>query len=333
MTGPLRIGVVGATGGLGSEVLEVLSASSLSIGELVPVATSRSLGHDIEFQDRIYPVLSEPPPLRGLDCVFLCAPGEASRDYAREALRAEVPCVDAAGALAGSPEVALCIAAFGVAGEQEPAPLLVAPSGPVLALVLALRPLQEAAGLRRIVATCLDAASVGGRGGIETLYGESIALFNHEEPPEPEVFGRPVAFDCLPALGGVDAAGASDRERVTADGLARLLGEEVRVGLTHLQVPTFVGFGASVALETERALDPALAEGVLGKAPGLERWDDAADGATLRAASGRDVVLVSRVRRDPSAETGLLLWLACDTLRLAADNAVRLAVSRLGQLH
>jgi len=331
VTDPLRIGVVGATGGLGSEVLEVLSESSLAIGELVAVASERSLGHDIEFQGKIYPVLSEPPSLRGLTCVFLCAPGEVSREYAREALRAEVPCVDAAGALAGSPEVPLCVAAFGAAGD--PAPLLVAPSGPALALGLALRPLQEAAGLRRVVATCLDAASVGGRGGIETLYNESIALFNQEEALEPEVFGRPVAFDCLPVLGEVDSAGASSRERATADGLARLLGEDVGVGLTHLQVPTFVGFGASVALETERALDPALAEGVLGKAPGLERWDDAPDGATLRAAAGRDAVLVGRVRRDPSAETGLLLWLACDTLRLAAANAVALAAARFGQLH
>lgn len=331
MTAPLRIGVVGATGGLGSEVLEVLSESSLSIAELVPVATERSFGQDIEFQGRVYPVVSEPPPLRGLDCVFLCAPAEVSRDYIRDALRAEVPCVDAGGALARSPDVSPCVAAFGVV--EESAPLLVAPSGPVLALALALRPLQEAAGLRRVVATCLDAASVGGRGGIEALYGESIALFNQEEVPEPEVFGRPIAFDCLPALGEVDAAGASDRERATAEGLAPLLGAEVRLGLTHLQVPTFVGFGASVALETERVLDPALAEGVLGKAPGLERWDDSADGATLRAAAGRDVVLVGRVRRDPSAETGLLLWLACDTLRLAAANAVGLAVSRFGQLH
>lgn len=331
MTGPLRIGVVGATGGLGSEVLEVLSESSLAIGEIVAVATERSFGHDIEFQGKVYPVLSEPPALRGLDCVFLCAPAEVSREYAREALRAEVLCVDAAGALAGSPDVALRVAAFGTAGEPEP--LLVAPSGPVLALGLTLRPIQEAAGLRRVVATCLDAASVGGRGGIETLYKESIALFNQEEPEEPEVFGRPVAFDCLPALGEVDAAGASARECATADGLIRLLGEDLRVGLTHLQIPTFVGFGASVALETERVLDPALAEGVLGKAAGLERWDDAPDGITLRAAAGRDVVLAGRVRRDPSAEAGLFLWLACDTLRLAAANAVALAAARFGRLH
>lgn len=330
MSGPLRIGVIGATGGLGSEVLEVLSESSLAIGELVVLATENSIGQDIEFQGKIYPVLSELPALRGLDCLFLCAPGAASREYAREALRAEVPCVDAAGALAGSPELPPRVAAFGAA---ESVPLLVAPSGPTLALALALRPIQEAAGLRRVVATCLDAASVGGRGGIETLYNESIALFNQEEPPDPEVFGRPVAFDCLPAQGDVDAAGATESERVAAAGLTRLLGDAVGIGLTRLQVPTFVGFGASVALETERRLDPALAEGVLGKAPGIERWDDAPDGSTLRAAAGRDVVLVGRVREDPGAKNGLLLWLACDTLRLAAANAVALAAARFGQFH
>lgn len=327
----LRIGVVGATGVLGSEVLAFLSESSLAIAELVPVATDRSLGNEIEFRGSLVPVETEAPKLRGLDCLFLCAPPAVSRDFAREALRLEVPCIDAAGAMADVTEVPLRVAGFGPAPAGEP--LLVAPPGPALALALALRPLEEAAGLRRVLATCLDAASWGGRQGIESLYRESLALFAQEEPPDPDTFERPVAFDCIPSLGEVDAAGASERERLVAAALLRLVAPEVSIALTFVQVPTFVGFGASLAVETQRALDPALAEGLLGKAPGLERWDDAPDGATLRAAAGRERVLVNRVRRDPSCENGLLLWLAADVLRLAAANAVRLAVSRLSLHH
>jgi aspartate-semialdehyde dehydrogenase len=329
----LRIGVIGATGALGSEVLALLSESSLDVGELVPLATDHSLGQDIEFRGAVYAVETQPPRLRGLDLVFLCAPAPVCLEFVRQALREEVPCVDAGGALAGSREVPLQVAAFGTPADPQGTPLLVAPPAPALALALALRPLEEAAGLHRVVGTCLDGASWCGRQGIETLFQESIALFNQQEPPEPEVFSRPVAFDCVPAVGEVDGEGTSQREAAVSDALVRLLADDVRIGLTSVQIPIFVGFGAALAVETRRPLDVGLAEGMLGKAPGVERWDDAPDGATLRAAAGRSEVLVGRVRRDPSLEQGLLLWLAADVLRLAAANAVRLAVGRLGLHH
>lgn len=332
MSGPLRVGVIGATGALGNEVLQLLGESSLDIGELVPVATESSLGSEIEFRDTTVPVETGTPKLRGLDCVLLCTPADVARDYVREALKLEVPCVDAGGAMAGVPEAPLHVAAFGASGER--APLLVAPPGATLALALALRPLEEAAGLRRVFATCLEAASWGGREGIASLYRESIALFSQEETPEPGVFGQPVAFDCVPALGEVDEAGSSERELEIGASLQRLVAPEARLALNFIQVPTFVGFGASIAIETERNIDPALAEGHLGKAPGVERWDGFADGTTLRAAAGRDVVLVGRVRVDPSSpENGLLLWVAADVLRLAAANAVQLATRQLTVVH
>ena len=106
---------------------------------------------------------------------------------------------------------------------------------------------------------------------------------------------------------------------------------DYRVDLEPGSGTTRVLFNGAVIVETERPLDPALAEGVLGKAPGIERWDDEADGATLRAAAGFQEVLAARVRRDPSAENALQLWLAADPLRLSAANAVRLAVARLGR--
>jgi aspartate-semialdehyde dehydrogenase len=334
MSEALKVGVIGATGAVGGEVLNLLSESSLEIGELVLVATEESVGKDVEFQGMIAPVLSEAPRLGALDLVFLCAPAAVSLEYARQALHAEVPCVDVSGALAGSREVPMRVAAFGAPGGTGPTPLIVSPPGSALALALALRPLEEAAGLRRISGTLLEAASWRGRDGIDALYRESIALFSQEDLPDPEIFGRPVAFDCIPALGEVDEeTGASEREVTVADALARLLSGEPGIGLSAIQIPAFAGFGASLAIETEQPLDPALAEGVLGKAPGIERWDDEPDGATLRAAAGFQEVLVARVRRDPSAENGLQFWLAADPLRLSAANAVRLAVAALGRHH
>jgi aspartate-semialdehyde dehydrogenase len=330
----VRVAVLGATGALGSEVLALLAESSLRVSELLPLATDRSLGHEVEFRGAVHPVLTEARSLRGLDLVFLCAPPAVSLEGAREALRAEVPCVDVSGALAGSPEVPLRVAAFEEEAPRAAAPLLVAPPGAALPPALVLRPLARAAGLRRVVGTLLEGASAGGREGIERLYRESIALFNQEDLPASDVFGRPVAFDCLPAPGPAEARGGhAAREGAVVDALGRLLEAGVRVSLTAVQVPVFVGLGAALAIETERPLEPKLAAEALAAAAGVEVWQGEEDALTLRASAGRDVVLVGRLRRDASVEHGLRLWLAADVLRVAAANAVRLAVARLALHH
>ena len=201
---------------------------------------------------------------------------------------------------------------------------------PGLAWALALRPLQEVAGLARVLGTVIESASVGGRAGIESLYEESLAVFNQREAPEYEAFGRPVAFDSFPLVGRATEDGSSDWESRLAATIARLLSPAPPVGLTSLQVPTFVGHGTVLAVETEQPLDPKRAADALAAAPGVELWTEDSEGPSTRAVAGRDVVLVGRLRADPSRERGLLLWIASDTLRLAATNAVALAEARFG---
>lgn len=322
----LRVAVVGATGALGSEVLACLDGSRLSVAELWPVATDRSLGHEIEFQGRSRPVETGLASLAELDLIFLCAPQAASLDFAREALRAEVPVIDLSGALVGHAEVPLQVAAFGGLSPGERQPLVASPPAGSLAWALVLRPLAAAAGLRRAAGTVLEGASLAGRSGIEALYTESVAIFNQEDLPEPSAFERPVAFDCLPAVGEVGEGGISDAERALLDGLARLL-PGARFAATVVQVPTFVGHGSVLAVETERPLDPKQARDLLAAAPGVAVLDGD-ETPTTRAAAGLDVVLVGRLRRDPSCENGLLLWLAADVLRLTAANGVGVAQAR-----
>ena len=124
-SGGLRLGVAGATGALGGEVLTVLDESPLRIAELLLLASDRSVGTEVDFQGQGYPVQAEVPNLRGLDLLFLCAPGDVSLELARKALHAEVPCIDLSGVLATSDDVPLRIAAFGTPpeGEAQPASL------------------------------------------------------------------------------------------------------------------------------------------------------------------------------------------------------------------
>jgi aspartate-semialdehyde dehydrogenase len=328
-TAGLRIGVIGATGALGAELIEVLSSSAVRVARVVPVATEKSLGAEVAFQGEVIPVETQLPDLHSLDFVFLCAPRAASLEVARAALRAEVPGIDLSGALSTSAEVPLQVAALGVPEDEIAFPFVATPAGPALPWSLLLHPLADRAGLVRVVGTVLDSASVGGVRGTESLLSESLALFNQREAPDPTVFSQPVAFDCAPSVGRPGTGGDTLREQQAVADLRRLLGADISFSITAVRVPTFLGLASSLIVETCEPLDLEEARAVLSKAPGLEVWPDGVEGPTVRAAAGCDEVLVGRIRRDPTTENGLLFWIATDQVRLAAMNAVRLAEMRL----
>jgi len=323
----LRIGVVGATGILGGELLELLELSSLRVSEIVPIATDRSLGRDVEFQGCVFPVETDAVRLAGLDLAFLCVPASAALDFVRDALREHVPCIDLSGATSGSEEVPMRVAGYGTVPADSP--LLAIPRSPALALALALQPIAAAAGLRRVSGAILESASWAGKQGLAALYEESIAVFNQKPLPESSIFQTPVAFDCLSGAGDLDAEGLEPRESALVRDLELLLGSEVKIATMLVQVPTFVGVGAALCVETERALGVGEAEDLLRKAPGVELAAAGDDAPTTRSAVGRDCVLVGRLRGDASVEHGLQLWLVADPLRLAASHAIQLAVLRL----
>lgn len=319
-----RIGVIGATGAVGADVLELLAERQFPVAELIPVATDASLGKTVEFHGESYPVESELRVLRGLDLLFLCTPRPASLDWVRSALQAEVPCIDLSGAVTGVDDVPVLAADLAPSAEQLARPVVSGPVGPALAWALVLAPIHRALELQRVVGTSLQSASSAGRHGVEALQSEVVALFNQAEPPEPELFPAPIAFDCLP-----DHPGGDERGHWRAH-LGALLGD-VPVAITDVTVPTFAGLGASLVIETGRTASPEELLDLLAKAPGLDLWDDALPGPTTRDPTGRELVLVGRVREDPSRAGGLQLWISADPVRLAAANAVRLAEARLGR--
>jgi aspartate-semialdehyde dehydrogenase len=327
MTAPLlRVAVVGATGAMGGELLDQLRERRFPLQELRPIATERSLGETVDWLGHELPVATGEESLRGLDLAFVCTPPAAALEWIRRALQAGVACVDFSGALSSRAEVPLLCAEREPDREALAAPLLAAPAAAALALARVLAPIGVSAGLARVSATLCEAASGAGRAGVDALQAETIALFNQEDLPESEL-GRSIAFDCLPASGPLDAAGASELEARVSRELGRLLGEGLPRAITVLRIPTFAGMGIHVALETERALEPAACLERLAKAAGVTAA--ALDAApTTREAIGEETVLVGRVRRDPGAARGLLLWLALDPARLAAANALRLAEAR-----
>jgi aspartate-semialdehyde dehydrogenase len=201
-------------------------------------------------------------------------------------------------------------------------------AGPALAWALVLAPLERAAGVHRVVGTVLEAVSGYGLRGIESLHAETVALLSQQALPDPSVFPQAVAFDCLPRVGELDADGQTPREHALARDVRRLIGDHVRVAASVVQVPTFTGDGSFLAVETAREISVNDVLAAYEKAPGVALVEGDPE-PTTRSTAGRSEVLIGRLRADPSSERGVLLWIASDTLRLAASNAVKLAETRI----
>lgn len=326
----LRVAVVGATGALGGEVLAALDAAGLPVGALVPIATDRSLGAEVELRGLCAPVQTDAEALAGADVVFVCTPPGAALDWIARAVRGGALAVDLSGALhaseglAAHPELARWLAA-------PEAPVVAPPPGLALAWLRVLAPLHQGLdGVRRVVGTGLVSASGSGRAGVDALHGETVSLLAQSgDEDEPLLLDHPIAFDVLPWTGAIGDDGASEAERALLASLRRGLGADAAIAATIVRVPTFCGDAASLAIECGGPVDPARVRELLRKALDVELVDDPR-GPTTRAAAGGERVLVGRVRRDPSRPGGVLLWLAADSARLAAADAVRTAIGRLG---
>jgi len=354
--GGLRIALAGASGALAREVLTVLDERRLPVDAILPFASERSIGLDVEFQDEVIPLGGALPSLQGVDLLLICTPRDVALDLVRQALRAEVFCIDCSGSLAGSSEVPLLVSDLCPPAAVLGAPVIATPTGSALAWSLVLAPLARAAGLERVVGTLLQSASHVGRSGIEVLSRETLALLNQQEMPPSEFFAGPIAFDCVPAPGPAvrtnDGQAEADstgerRESDVARDVRRLVqsalqagekpvqpadeipGDGPRIAVNAVQVPTFVAEGSTLAIQTERPLSPSEAADLLEKADGVKLWEGGESGPSTRDAAAEDVALVGRLRLDESTENGLLLWVTADPLRLAASNAVKLAETRL----
>ncbi len=351
-----RIVVFGVTGHLGQQLIDRLAESDWPIAELIGVASAKSAGVEFEFRGELLDVVSDWPVLKGRDLVFICTPAAGALEVVREALRAEVPCVDCSGVLAKQLDVPmpLSMTAAMSAGTSAAmpkrvglaavtiedeivgnAPLLSVPS----ATTLAWAPILQATGVSRVIGTVLCSASSLGRSGVAALSEESIALFNQSDAAGTGPAGQAVAFDVIPGAG-------IDCERVQRE-CRRLLGDSLRIGVASVQVPAFVGEGASLALELVAPANADAFRARLAAMDGLQVSRDgfgsrgliAVDetssepkGPTLRDASGSKDVLVGRIEADESLPVGegWRLWIAFDPLRLVADHALRLAGRRLG---
>jgi aspartate-semialdehyde dehydrogenase len=333
MTGDgYRVGVLGATGAVGSTILGVLSERDFPATEVIPFASERSAGRTIEWGEEKLEVraLSE-ESIQGLDVVLSSAGGSVSAEWAPKLAGAGAVVVDNTSYWRMHEDVPLVVAGINPEAADAHKGIVANPNCTTMVALMALAPIHRAAGLERLVISSYQAVSGTGQKAIEELRSQAKAVLEGEEDPPASVYPHRIAFNVLPQVEVfVDGDDYTTEERKVMAETRKILGfgEEVGISATCVRVPVFTGHSESVNVQTREDLSPDECRRLLGDAPGVIVVDDPGAGRYPLAidAAGRDEVLVGRIRRDPGHERTLNLWVAGDNLRKgAATNAVQVA--------
>ena len=321
------VGVVGATGALGRELVQILEGRQFPVSSLKVFATEGSVGERIEYLGNELSVEKlTADALLGCEILFFATPREITREYAPDAANGGSFIVDSSGAfgeLAVVPEVngdalraALRLGRRGV--------IISSPSGAAIQLAVALKPIQSF--VSRAVVTTLEPVSTIGQRGVDELSKQVLELFNGTDS-EPEHFPARMAFNCIPQVGSFLPNGTTEGEERIQGELATLLGtDSIHVTATTVRVPTFSCISQSVVCDLTGDLTADEARELLRQSPGIVVSDDPQNGVYPMNAElvGSDAVYVGRIRSESPRE--LLLWIASDNLRKGgALNMVQIA--------
>lgn len=326
-----RVGVLGATGAVGATMLEVLAERRFPVSEVVPLASARSAGSRVSFAGSDVEVQElSGASIQGLDLVLSSAGGKVSSEWAPKLIEAGAVVVDNTSFWRMHEDVPLVVADVNDDAVTDHNGLVANPNCTTMQLMVALKPILDAAGIERLIVSTYQSVSGTGRNAIEELREQSKAVLAGK-PVEASVYPHQIAFNVLPQVETFkDGDDYTTEERKVMAETRKILGltEEVGISATCARVPVITGHSESVNVQTAKELSPQQCRELLSGAPGLVVLDDPSDGIypLPLAAAGRDEVLVGRIRRDPSHERCLNLWVVGDNLRKgAATNAVQVA--------
>ncbi|HKO39067.1 MAG TPA: aspartate-semialdehyde dehydrogenase [Solirubrobacterales bacterium] len=325
-----RVGVLGATGLVGSTILELLAARDFPAREIVPFASERSAGKQIEWEGKSFTVQAlDEDSIQGLDLVLSSAGGSISAEWTPKLVEAGATVVDNTSYWRMHDDVPLVVSEVNPDALSGHNGIIANPNCSTMQMVVALKPLYDAAGIERLVISTYQAVSGTGKAAIDALQAEARAVVGGYELPEPQIYPHQIAFNVLAHAGSFpDGDDHTDEERKLINETRKILGDpEIRVSATCVRVPVVTGHSEAVNVETREPLDPGQARELLEAAPGVTVVDDPAAARYPMAvdAAGRDEVYVGRIRRDAGNERALDMWVVSDNLRKgAATNTVQL---------
>ncbi len=328
-----RVAVVGATGQVGSLMLRLLRERQFPAREIVPFASERSAGRELDGGLVVRELSDE--AIEGFDLALFSAGGSTSGEWAPRFAEAGAIVIDNSSRWRMDADVPLIVSevnpgALELLAADGRRGIVANPNCSTMQMVVALKPLHEAAGIERLVISTYQAVSGTGRRAVEELLGQSHALLHEREIAPPQEYAHQIAFNVLPHAGRfADGDDHTDEERKLMNETRKILGDPaIRISATCVRVPVLTGHSEAVNVQTREPLSPERARGLLQAAPGVTVLDDPHSASYPQAidAAGSDDVYVGRIRRDPSHERALDLWIVADNLRKgAATNAVQLA--------
>jgi aspartate-semialdehyde dehydrogenase len=324
-----HVAVVGATGAVGKEMMEVLEERAFPVATLHPLASSRSAGETVTFQGTDYTVeLLTKDSFSGIDIVLFSAGTDVSKEYGPLAVKAGAVVIDNSAAWRMDPAVPLVVPEVNPQDLAQHQGLIANPNCSTIQMVVALKPLHDAARIKRIVVTTFQAVSGTGKEAMEELIDECKSLLNFQEPT-PKVYPYQIAFNCLPHIDDFLPSGYTKEEMKMVHETRKIMGDQsIQITATTVRVPVYVGHSESINIETESKLSANEARALLSTAPGVLVYDDPAHKIYPMPldVAGKDEVYVGRIREDESVASGLNLWVVADNLRKgAALNAVQIA--------
>jgi aspartate-semialdehyde dehydrogenase len=334
-----RVVVVGATGNVGREMLNILAERQFPLDEVAAVASPRSTGDVIDFGDsgRELKVRNiEHFDFAGWDIALFAAGSAVSRDYASRAAGAGCTVIDNSSLYRMDPDVPLIVPEVNpqaIDGYRRKN-IIANPNCSTAQMVVALKPLHDAAGIRRVVVSTYQSVSGAGKKGMDELFEQSRNIFVGDST-DPAVFTKQIAFNVIPHIDEFLDDGSTKEEWKMVVETKKILDPKIKVTATCVRVPVFVGHSEAINIEFEREISAEEARNILREAPGIMLVDKREDGGyvTPVEAVGEYATYVSRVREDPTVENGLNLWCVSDNLRKgAALNAVQIA-ELLGRKH
>jgi aspartate-semialdehyde dehydrogenase len=325
-----RVGVLGATGLVGSTILGLLAEREFPVAEVVPLASERSAGKEIEWNGESLTCRAVgEDSIQGLDLVLSSAGGSVSAEWTPKLVAAGATVVDNTSYWRMHDDVPLVVAEVNPEALAGHNGIIANPNCSTMQLMVALKPLYDEAGIERLVVSTYQAVSGTGKAAIDELLEQTHGLL-HGQEAKASIYPRQIAFNVLAQAGSFPAGDDhTDEERKLINETRKILGDqEIKVSATCVRVPVVTGHSEAVNVETKAPLSPERARELLAAAPGVTVVDDPAAGLYPMAidAAGKDDVFVGRIRRDPGNESAIDLFVVADNLRKgAATNAVQVA--------
>ena len=325
-----KVAVVGATGNVGREMLDILAERHFPVSEVVALASSRSIGTEVSFGDKTLKCKAlDTYDFSDVDICLMSAGGAVSKEWAPKIGAQGCVVIDNSSAWRMDPDVPLIVpevnadAAAGFTKKN----IIANPNCSTAQLVVALKPLHDAAKIKRVVVSTYQSVSGAGKEGMDELFAQTRSVFVADSV-EAKKFPKRIAFNLIPQIDVFMEDGFTKEEWKMVAETKKILDPKIKLVATCVRVPVFIGHSEAVNIEFEKPISADEARDILREAPGVLVIDKHEPGGyiTPHEAAGEDATYISRIRDDPTVENGLVLWCVSDNLRKgAALNAVQIA--------